>query len=261
MNDIILFLSGIIQGLTEFLPVSSSGHLVLFQTIFSMKEPKVIVDVILHTGTLLSVFFIFRDRIWAIFKSMIMLKKDEDFDLGITIIIGNIPTAIIGLTFEDFFKDLFDSGIVPVGIALFVTGSILLFTGKINKGEKKVSIFRSILIGISQGFAAIPGISRSGATIFTAMLTGVKAEKAFEYSFLLSIPAILGATVLEFKDADLSVIEPVRLIPGFIAAFVSGLFALKLLKKTVVNGRLYMFGIYCISISLLLILNSMFSFL
>ncbi|PLX16751.1 MAG: UDP-diphosphatase [Candidatus Muiribacterium halophilum] len=258
MNDVILFVSGIIQGLTEFLPVSSSGHLVVFQTLFSFKAPKVAIELILHSATLLSVFYLFKKRIWSIIRSMLAFKKDDDFRMGMNIIIGNIPTAIIGFTFKDFFASLFNSGSFPVAIALLFTGSMLLFTEKIKKGEKDINIVTSIIIGIAQGLAIIPGISRSGSTIFIALARGVKPEKAFEYSFLLSIPAIMGATILELKDIDLSMIHPVKIIPAFLAAFFSGIFALKLLKNSIRQGKLYLFGVYCIVIAVALIIYTRF---
>lgn len=244
---------GLIQGLTEFLPVSSSGHLVIAQSMIkNFNQPGILFDTLLHFATLLAVFIYFRKRIKKIIRAFfgLFIRKyrvdyfeNKRFLWGI--IIATIPTGIIGLSLEKYAEKLF-STTVYVGYALILT-SIILYLSDKAKGNQPVDGNKSFLLGIVQGLAVIPGISRSGSTIAAALFMGVKREEAAEFSFLISIPAILGATVLQLKDVDISMISDLNAyLFGMIAAFVSGLIALAILIPLVKKGRLTIFAIYCL---------------
>jgi len=252
---------GIVQGLTEFLPVSSSGHLVLGQHLFGIKEPEVFFDVMLHLGTLGAVCVVFRREIWALIKEFFYLlsilfhksaltaawRERPVFKLLILILAGTIPTGIIGIVFKDTFESMFAST-MTVGIALLVTGTILFLTGRIAQGTRDITGFRvvdALIIGLVQGLAIIPGISRSGSTISTGLFLKLERELIARFSFLLSIPAILAALVLQVKDAGQSAFSPLELFLGFLAALISGFLALVLLLKIVRSGRLHLFAYYC----------------
>ncbi len=253
METIKFFIMGLIQGATEFLPVSSSGHLVLGKHFLGIKSPGIVLEVLLHLATLLAVIIVFRRDILNIISSVIKFRKDEDFHLGMFIIIGSIPTAIIGILFEDFFESLFQTGtLYPVAGALMVNGLVLstIFFMKKRTGTNSAS--KSLVIGIFQGMAIIPGISRSGSTIFSAMLMNIKPEKAFRFSFLLSLPAVFGATLLKARDISETALN-IDYTVGFTGALISGLFSLYLLRKAVEKGKLHYFGVYCIILALLLI--------
>lgn len=253
---------GIIQGLTEFLPVSSSGHLVIFQNLFGLKEPELFFDISVHVGTLAATVIFFRKEIWAIiislahFTSLALKKKcsfhnvyeDEDAKLAILIVVGSIPTAIIGVLFHKIADTLFSSVIV-VGFMLIITGLLLWGTRFIKKDRKSINTFSirdALIIGLVQGVAIIPGISRSGSTIAAGLFLGLNRETAARYSFLLSIPAILGASALSLNNLSANNILPLKIT--FFGAFTScavGYWALKLLVKIVKHGRIQIFAPYC----------------
>lgn len=260
MDPIQAIILGVIQGLTEFLPISSSGHLVLFQHIFGLKEPEIFFDISVHAGTLVAVIVYFRKDLQAIIISttrfvVMMLKrevsfgdvwKDSDTKLAFLIIIGTIPTAIIGLLFKSVADQLFSS-IFIVGCALMVTGVLLWITHIIKtKGEsiEHFSVKDALLIGLVQGLAITPGISRSGSTIAVGILLGLNRETAARYSFLLSIPAIVGAQIISLKDISAHDLDLVTLM-GTIAAGIVGYCALKLLVYIVKKGRMHLFSPYC----------------
>jgi undecaprenyl-diphosphatase len=237
-------LSGIIQGLTEFFPVSSSGHLALFQAMLGMKEVMAF-DIFLHFGTLISVVIFFRKDIIKLFTGDIKTLK--------FIIIASVPTFIIGILFKDVVESIFSS-VRLVGAALIVTGLFLLvasfaaFRKRHAGGSKQLGALNSAMIGIAQGIAVIPGISRSGSTIGTALIAGLDDKTAIKFSFLLALPAILGANLLKVRHiyGNLVSVEAVPYIAGFIAAVLSGLAAIKLLYGILKNNLLYLFGIYCL---------------
>jgi undecaprenyl-diphosphatase len=252
---------GFLQGLTEFLPVSSSGHLVLMQNLLGMKEPALLFDTALHAGTLLAVFIYFRTDL------KMMLKEGSQFILGLFrrettwkslpenhyaslvlwTLVGTIPTGMIGLFFKDELELLFAS--VPVvSLMLLVTGTFLFTTRWIPERYSKrinVGILTALAIGIAQGVAIIPGISRSGATIVCGLFFGLAREQAARFSFLLSIPAILGAVVLQMNAEGMGMVGTAVLLTGFAAAAITGLIALKLLVNLVRKGRLAYFAPYC----------------
>jgi len=258
---------GIVQGVTEFLPVSSSGHLVLGQHLFGIKEPEIFFDVMLHLGTLGAVCVVFRRDIWSLIKEFFYLLKilfnksalaaawqeRPSFKLLVLILAGTIPTGIIGIVFKDTFESMFASTLT-VGIALLVTGSILFLTGRIKQGTRDITGFRAVdalIIGLVQGMAIIPGISRSGSTISAGLFLKLDRELTARFSFLLSIPAILAAVALQVKDAGQSTFSPLELSLGFLAALISGFLALMLLLKIVRSGRLHVFAYYCWLIGLI----------
>ena len=254
-------LLGIIQGLTEFLPVSSSGHLEIMKTILGNKQvasQSLLMTVVLHFATALSTIVIFRNEIIDIFKGVLLKKSKEDFQFSIKIILSMIPATIIGLVFNDEMESLFNNQISFVGIMLLLTGAILFLADKAKTTNKKVSFFDAIIIGLSQAVAIIPGISRSGATISTAVLLGVDKEKAAKFSFLMVVPLIIGKILKDLLDGgDLFVQSSVlELSAGFFAAFITGIFACKWMIKIVKNSKLKYFSIYCFVVGLSAIIIS-----
>jgi undecaprenyl-diphosphatase len=253
---------GIIQGLTEFLPISSSGHLVLGQQMFGMTEPELLLDISLHLGTLMAVCIVFfkeiREILWALIGLPHALKQNggltnllsgnEHYRLVLMILIGSIPTAILGLLFHSIADKIFNS-IAIVGGMLLVTGTFLWMTRNVAlKGRQiqKMNAKDAFWVGIAQGMAILPGISRSGATISTSLFLGIDRELAGRYSFLLSIPAIVGAMMLEL-DSSLaaSSIPPEAILMGVITAAATGWAALIVLLRLVKRGKLYLFAPYC----------------
>ncbi|MGD9823156.1 undecaprenyl-diphosphate phosphatase [Desulfobacter sp.] len=245
---------GILQGLTEFLPVSSSGHLVLGQIYFNITECGLVFDASVHMGTLVAVFIVYFKDIQGILKSLVYYAgtrnpsgHETNLALAAAIIIGSVPTAIIGFALKHFEDILFTSSLL-VGAMLLVTGCLLWVSRryyKIEQGEH-LTISRAVIIGIVQGLAVIPGISRSGSTIATGLFIGLDRKTAARFSFLLSIPAILGAQVISIKDMIESQghIDPAT-ICGTITSFIVGLAALKLLLKLVNTGKFHLFAPYC----------------
>lgn len=239
---------GVIQGLTEWLPISSTGHLKLFEHILDLKVP-IVFDVILHVGTLIVTLVFFRKEVNKILSALAHLDfKNEYGKMVPLIIVGVIPTILIGLIFGWLIEDVFQT-ILPIAIAFLVCGSVL-YSSKIGK-EKTDSINYStaIMMGIAQGIAIVPGISRSGATIAIALLLGIKREKAFKFSFLLSIPAILGALCLtlytEFGKLTSANLGYGEILMGAVVSMLVGYLALKLLWKTLAIEKFYLFAFYC----------------
>ena len=275
MNYTEAILLGIIQGLTEFLPVSSSGHLVLFQHLFGLKEAELFFDVCVHLGTLLAVIIVFRQEIKNIIFAMMRLlfstgpkksalqkiESDPDLKLALLIVIGSIPTAVLGLMFHNIADRLFSSPFFT-GLMLMVTGLLLWLTRRANTGAGGTHIegfsrTKAFVIGIVQGLAIIPGISRSGSTISIGLLLGINRETAARYSFLLSIPAIVGAGLLSLKGS-LSETDPVIWLSlwGAAAAALVGYAALKVLLGIVKKGHLHLFAPYCWLVGILAIVLS-----
>ena len=239
-NEIIL---GIIQGIAEWLPISSSGHLVIYQQLFQTKTP-VIFDIMLHVATLIVIFLVFYKEILAMIKAIFKLDfKSKYGKLAMLIIIGSIPTAIIGLAFHDFFISLF-SNLTAVGIALIING-IILSISKHAKGIKKIKTVDAIIIGIAQGFAIIPGISRSGITISTGLLRGIDRKSIAAFSFLMSVPAIIGAAILEGQNLIVADINYLVLSISMLVSVVVGYYSLRLLLHLVLRKKLHLFSYYC----------------
>ncbi len=237
---------GIIQGLTEFFPVSSSAHLVIMQKLLGISGSGVVISIILHLGTLLSlIIFFFRD----------ILKLLRNIKLVSLIIIVTLITGIIGVSGRDFFEGLFSST-RAVAIALLFTGIILILTRKFTAAKRNsLNIKDAIILGFTQGIAIIPGISRSGITISTLLFRKLDKETSFRFSFLVSIPVILGATLLESKNISLThVLDIKNLIIGFIFSLLTGIFSLWILKRILNKAKLYYFGYYCIFIAIITLL-------
>lgn len=245
---------GIIQGLTEFLPVSSSGHIELGKVILGV-EPKdpLLFSIIVHAATALSTIVIFRNYIWEIISGLFQFKWNESTQYSAKILLSMIPVGIVGVLWEDEIEALFDKQVLLVGSMLIVTGFLLFFSAKAKESDGKVSFVKSILIGLSQAIAILPGISRSGATISTSLLLGVSREEAARFSFLMVLPPIIGATLLKVKDyLEISQTAEVAnqmsvttLGVGFLAAFVTGLLACTWMIQLVKRGKLTYFAIYC----------------
>lgn len=243
-------LLGVVQGLTEFLPISSSGHLVLGQRLLGLTEPALMFDVAVHVGTLAAVVLVFSGDLWQIVRGLVFsdAQARQGRRLLWLVVVGSIPTAIIGLLFKDQFESMFSS-VAAVGAALLITGCLLMasrLAPPTGRAINRVGAGRALAIGVIQGLAITPGISRSGSTISLALLLGVERSLAARLSFVLSIPAILGALLLQalhLRDAALQPLTP--MLVGGAAAAISGWVALKLLLRLVQGGKLYWFAYYC----------------
>ena len=255
MDILKVIILGIVQGLTEFLPVSSSGHLVLAAELLNFHEEGVAFEVFVHLGTLLSVLIVFRkDIIKMILAPFQFLSSGFDKDdtkqylyWDLYIIVGTIPAAVIGLSFKSQIEGAF-SNIILVIAMLAVTGTVLLLSRYMPKKNQEMTLVKSFIIGISQAFAILPGISRSGSTIVTGIFLGIDKEKAARFSFLLAIPAILGASVIKLKDLmamDSYSIPASYLVIGAIVSFIAGYFAIIWLLDIVKKGKLEWFALYC----------------
>jgi undecaprenyl-diphosphatase len=253
MIDLInAFFLGIIQGLTEWLPISSSGHLVIFQQMIGLKVP-LLFDVMLHFGTLLAVIVFFWKDIVKIIKSFLLFDfKSEQGKLITYIVIGTLPVAFVGYFFHDFIETLF-SDLMTVGISLIVTG-LILFPTRNLKGRRRLGLSDSIFIGISQMFALIPGLSRSGITISTGLFRGIDKESVFRFSFLLSIPAILGASLLELLRNPVTEASFEPLFVCIITSAIVGYLSLRFLHTLLKQGKLYYFSFYCFIVGLLVLI-------
>lgn len=253
---------GIIQGLTEFLPVSSSGHLVIFQHLFGLEEPELLFDISVHIGTLIAICAIFFKEIRSIIRALMsfpkltasaggighLIAENEEIRITALIIAGSVPTALLGILFSKITDQIFGT-LWIVGLMLLVTGTLLWFTRKIYLEGRTIKAFNlkdALVIGLIQGLAILPGISRAGSTIAVALFLGVDRELAGRYSFLLSIPAILGAFLigLDSSITKASASVEMMLLGGAIAGIV-GYMALKVLLQLVKKGQLHRFAPYC----------------
>ena len=263
------FLLGILQGITEFLPVSSSGHLVLAQHFLQIKQQALLLDVWLHFGTLLAIFCVLYRQIWHLIEGAIQGSRHlfthpaaflnqpegENTRLLLLVIIASIPTAFIGFFFKDTFEHLFEGNMTLLGTAFLFTAFLLFLTRFTHPNQLRsgtgISVLQALAIGFIQGIAIIPGVSRSGSTIALALLLGVGRQEAGEFSFLIVIPAIFGAMLLETLHGTSALHNPGFLLPaltGTAAAWIVGIFALKALLRVVNHGTLYRFAYYCLLI-------------
>jgi len=252
---------GIVQGLTEFLPVSSSGHLEIAKELLNVEaqEQNLLMTVVLHAATALSTIVIFRTDIKEILAGLVQFKWNEEFKFSLKIILSMVPAACVGLLFEDEIEQLFGGQILLVGSMLLITGLLLFLADKANKTDQKVNFSNALVIGISQAIAILPGISRSGATISTSVLLGVDREKAARFSFLMVVPLILGKMSKDILSGDL-LVDSSGILPlsfGFIAAFITGLVACKWMIKLVKNSQLKYFAYYCFTIGSITIIASL----
>ena len=236
-----MIISGIVQGVAEFLPISSSGHLVILHRLIGLKEPQIVFDIFLHVGTLIAVFIVFWRDIVDIFTTKKML--------GVFILLGTAVTVFFVLIFGAKIEGLFIN-VRFVGGMLILTGAWLIFGTFIRFGSDGFSGFKAVLIGLAQGIAAIPGISRSGVTISTALFLGIDVKTAARFSFLLSIPAIVGAFFFKIKDVVSIGINASYFI-GLITSCIIGVLSLKLLLRVLYGNKFHIFGFYCIFIGAL----------
>ena len=244
MDYLIYAFLGVVQGLTEFIPVSSSGHLVIAQKMFpSFSSPGMTLEVFLHAGTLSAVIYYFRKDI---------LKIDKDYFLKICF--ATIPAIIVGLLFREQIENIFDS-LKIVGFALLITSFFNFFTDKKKDTGNKIDYLRGFIIGVFQALAIIPGVSRSGSTIFASRSFGVSAKESARFSFLLSIPAIIGANILEASTLNGDIYFNIGpMLIGFAAAFVSGLFAIGVTIRFLEQKRFKYFAVYTLVVGILILL-------
>ena len=251
-------LLGLVQGLTEFLPVSSSGHLVLTQHLLGLHHQNITFEVFVHFGTLMAVVLVFKADIFKMtisvfgfFKNLsnpkYYFKENSDFKIATYIILASIPAAIVGLFFIDFLENIFS---LPfwVSIMLLITGGILLATNLTSTKHSSVKLPDAMVMGLAQAFAIIPGISRSGSTICMAMFMGLNKNEAARFSFLLSLPVIFGATILKFFDLLDQSPKFEQFFPmliGTFVAFISGYWAIRFLLNLIREGKISYFAYYC----------------
>jgi len=249
---------GIIQGLTEFLPVSSSGHLELVKTIQGQElsgGSSMMMTVVLHFATALSTVVVFRKDIIKIVKGLFQFKLNDDFLFSIKIILSMIPAAIVGVLYDDIIESFFGGQVLLVGLMLIVTGLLLFLADRAKNTLRDISTKNAVIIGIAQAIAILPGISRSGATIGTSVLLGVDREKAARFSFLMVVPLIFGKMAKdlfssEFTTEDVSITV---ISVGFIAAFITGIVACTWMISLVKKSKLSYFSYYCFAVGLIAI--------
>lgn len=267
MNLLEAIILGIVQGLTEFLPVSSSGHLVLLQHLFGLKEAELVFDVSVHIGTIAAVFIFLRREIAAILESLwntgaLWIKgringpiawQLPEIRMALLVVVGSIPTGILGLAFHNIAETLF-STVLIVSIDLMITGLLLAltrFVGKWGRRADRMTIRDGLIIGLVQGIAIMPGISRSGSTISAAVFLGIEQETATRFSFLLSIPAVVGAALLSLKHLPQVSSEHLGLIAaGTMSSALVGYASLGFLVKIARKGNLHFFAPYCLLVGI-----------
>lgn len=280
MNGFEAMILGLIQGLTEFLPVSSSGHLVIGRELLGIEAPEDIVfEVVVHAATVLSTIVVFRREIWALLKGLFNVKDEiaarrlnDETTYLLKIGVSMIPIFVVGMFFKDYIKEAFGN-ILVVGLALVVTSMLLTLSDYVSRkrGEgsaegsegvagSEVSWLQAIVIGIAQAFAAIPGLSRSGTTIATGLLSGVKKEAVAQFSFLMVLVPILGEAFLEIVGGEMaaSTTGPLALCIGFASAFISGVFACRVMIALVKRAQLKWFALYCAVVALVILFSSIF---
>ena len=237
-------ISGTVQGLTEFLPVSSSGHLVILHKLMGLEEPQLVFDIFLHIGTLAAIFIVF----WKDIIEAVTVKRK----IGFFILMATAVTVLFVLFFDKGIESAFGN-VKMVGTMLVVTGIWLILGSFFRFGAGGLSGFKAILIGLAQGIAIIPGISRSGVTISTGLFLGLDSQAAARFSFLLAIPAIIGAALFKMKGPVLTGFSPIYLI-GLITSCIIGVLSLKLLLRVLYKNKFHLFGIYCILIGIVTLL-------
>lgn len=261
MSTLEAIILGIIQGLTEFLPVSSSGHLELGKAILgdnSLPEESLMFTVVVHFATALSTIVIFRKDISVLLKGLLQFKWNEETEFSVKIILSMIPAAVIGVLFNDQIEALFSQRIVLVGAMLLVTGALLFLADRAKNTTKNVSYLNAMVIGLSQAIAILPGISRSGATISTSVLLGIDRERAARFSFLMVVPLIFGKMAKDILDGGMTdaSVDFMPLIAGAIAAFVAGILACKWMIALVKQSQLKYFSMYCFVVGIIAIVAS-----
>jgi undecaprenyl-diphosphatase len=264
MNYLEAIILGIIQGLTEFLPVSSSGHLELAKVILgdhSIPKESLTFTVVLHFATALSTMVVFKNEIAQILKGLFQFKWNEELRFSLKIIFSMIPAALVGLFFEAELESFFSGQTLLVGFMLVITALLLLFADKAKNTSKNVSFFNAFIIGITQALAILPGISRSGATISSSVLLGVDRTQAARFSFLMVVPLIFGKIGKDVLEGSINFhSEQIGALgAGFIASFIAGLFACKWMITLVKNSRLSYFALYCFIVGIIAITITLYS--
>lgn len=264
MNWFEALILGIVQGLTEYLPVSSSGHLLIMKELLGVEQAGVTFEVVVHAATVLSTIFVFRKEIWGLLAGFFKFKYNTETQYLFKIAVSMLPVLVVGLFFKDRVSVLFGEGLTLVGSMLLVTALLLTLTHFVKfKEQRPIGYKDAFVIGLAQACAVLPGLSRSGATISTGLLLGNKKEDIAKFSFLMVLIPILGEAFLELIGGEFSPaasgIPISSLIIGFAAAFLSGLFACKVMLKIVKNGKLVYFAIYCAIVGLTALGFSIFS--
>lgn len=257
MNSIEALLLGLVQGLTEFLPVSSSGHLAIGKHLLGV-EPDLSFDIAVHAATVFATIIVFRKEILQLLQGLFKFKYNDETKYICMILVSMIPVFVVGMFFKDYVEGLFGSGLLVVGCALLVTSGLLFFSEARKKsqdasGAGDVTYKSAIWIGLAQAVAVIPGLSRSGSTIATGLICGVDKSKVARFSFLMVLIPILGEAFLDLVGGDAAAGSTgvLQLALGFVAAFVSGLFACKLMINIVRKAKLRWFALYCVAAAIL----------
>lgn len=255
---------GIVQGLTEFLPVSSSGHLELGKALLgdtSLPQESMMFTVVVHFATALATLVIYRSEVARISAGLMAFKNNDEFQFSMKILLSMIPAAAVGVFFADEIERLFDRQITLVGAMLLLTGGLLLIADRAKNTTKNVGFGHSIVIGIAQAIAILPGISRSGATISTSVILGIDRSKAASFSFLMAVPIILGKVAKDLFDNSLSISDGQAgiLLAGFLTAFITGLVACQWMIKLVKDAKLKYFSYYCFLVGSVAIGHQLYS--
>ena len=260
MNEYIeAIVLGVVQGLTEFLPVSSSGHLEIGKFVLdddAVGKESIMMTVVLHFATALSTVVIFRQEVMEILRGLFQFKYNEQTSFALKIIVSMFPAAFVGIVFDEQIEALFSNNMLLVGAMLLLTGVLLLMADRAKKTEKSVGFLDAIIVGVSQAIAILPGISRSGATISTCVLLGIDRSKAARFSFLMVVPLIFGKIAKDLLDGEFEALESgqaLLLVIGFVAAFVTGLFACTWMIRLVKAAELKWFSWYCFAVAALAI--------
>ncbi len=258
MSIIESLILGLIQGLTEFLPVSSSGHLAICHSIFGIEgESSLLFDVVLHGATVLSTIVVFWKEIIDLFKGLFTFKWNESNKYLTMLLISAIPAGVAGVLFNDQIETLFTGNLLFIGFMLLITATLLAIANFAKKGTRKIGFWDSLIIGVAQMMALIPGISRSGSTIATGMIIGNDKSQLAKFSFLMVIVPIIGANFLQILGADFSSESSTPIMPliiGAVTAFISGLVACKWMVNIVRKGKMIYFAIYCLAVGLISII-------
>ncbi|MCE5321187.1 MAG: undecaprenyl-diphosphate phosphatase [Bacteroidales bacterium] len=262
MSGLEAIILGFVQGLTEFLPVSSSGHLTIGKELLGIDSSNLKFEVIVHAATVTSTIVVFNKEILNLIKGFFRFKLNDETNYIIKIAISMIPVFIIGIFFKEYVEEIFGSGLLIVGLSLLLTATLLALTNIIKPREREITKKDAFIIGVAQAIAVLPGLSRSGATISTGMMLGVKKEEIAKFSFLMVLVPVLGEAFLELFSGEFTAaasgISITSLILGFLSAFVSGLFACKVMINLVKKAKLTGFAIYCAIIGVLCLVSLIF---